>query len=262
MSSLALLILGAVVGGFGTLIGAGGGFLLVPLLLSLYPADSPATLTSISLSVVTLNALSGTLAYARAKRVNYRIGLALSIASVPGAIVGVVLNRAFHRGTFDLLFGVILLLLALLLLWKSSAGEREFPAAAGIGGGVGRLARSWLVLGALMSAGVGLVSGLLGIGGGPLEVAMLSRVLGLPVHVATATSQFMVLLASAGGVTVHLVSDHFAPEVSRLAALGVGALVGAQAGAAVSRQVSGGGLVRLLALALSSVGLRLILTAL
>lgn len=262
MSSLALLILGAVVGGFGTLIGAGGGFLLVPLLLFLYPTESPAALTSISLSVVALNALSGTVAYARAKRVNYRIGLALSIASVPGAIVGVVLNRAFHRGTFDLLFGVILLLLALLLLWKPSAGEREFPAAAGISGGVGRLARGWLVLGALMSAGVGLVSGLLGIGGGPLEVAMLSRVLGLPVHVATATSQFMVLLASVGGVTVHLVSGHFAPEVSPLAALGVGALVGAQAGAAASRRVTAGGLIRLLASALSFVGLRLILKAL
>jgi hypothetical protein len=261
MPSLTLLSLGFLVGGYGTLIGAGGGFLLVPLLLYLYPTESPATLTSISLAVVALNALSGTVAYARAGRINYRMGLALSMASVPGAIMGVILNRTLHRGTFDLLFGVILLLLALLLLWKPSAGERELPATAETDGGLWGFTRGGLALGALMSFGIGLVSGLLGIGGGPLEVAMLSHVLRFPMHIATATSQFMVLLASVGGVGVHLVSGHFTPDLSRLVALGVGALVGAQVGAAISHRVTGGGLVRLLALALSTVGLRLIVKA-
>jgi uncharacterized membrane protein YfcA len=55
---------------------------------------------------------------------------------------------------------------------------------------------------------------------------------------------------------------HFTPDLSRLMALGVGALVGAQAGAAISQRVTGGGLVRLLALTLASVGLRLIFKAL
>lgn len=261
MPSIALLFLGFLVGGYGTLIGAGGGFLLVPLLLYLYPTESPATLTSLSLAVVALNALSGTVAYARAKRVDYRMGLTLSMASVPGAIVGVILNRALHRGTFDLLFGVILLLLALLLLLKPSAGERESSAPGETGEGARRVARGRITLGVPMSAGIGLVSGLLGIGGGPLEVAMLSGVIGFPMHIATATSQFMVLLASIGGVGVHLVSGHFSPDLSRLMALGAGALAGAQVGAVVSRRVTGGGLIRLLALALSSVGLRLILKA-
>ena len=52
-------------GAFGTLIGAGGGFLLVPILLLLYPNDSVETITTISLAVVFLNALSGSIAYAR-----------------------------------------------------------------------------------------------------------------------------------------------------------------------------------------------------
>lgn len=262
MPSLALLFLGFLIGGYGTLIGAGGGFLLVPLLLYLYPAESPAALTSISLAVVALNAFSGTVAYARAKRVDYRTGLALSMASVPGAIIGVILNRTLHRGTFDLLFGVILLSLALLLLLKPGAGERELRVTSETGGGLWGLTRRRFALGVFMSFGIGLVSGLLGIGGGPLEVAMLGRVLGLPMHIATATSQFMVLLASVGGVGVHLVSGHFSPDLSRLAALGAGALAGAQAGAAISHRVTGGGLIRLLALALSSVGLRLIIKAL
>jgi uncharacterized membrane protein YfcA len=51
-----LIPLGFVIGAYGTLIGAGGGFVLVPILLLLYPQAAPETLTSISLAV---NALSG-----------------------------------------------------------------------------------------------------------------------------------------------------------------------------------------------------------
>jgi uncharacterized membrane protein YfcA len=261
MPSVALLLLGFLVGGYGTLIGAGGGFLLVPLLLYLYPTESPAALTGVSLAVVALNALSGTAAYARAKRIHYPTGLALSAASVPGAMAGVLVNRALRRGTFDLLFGVILLVLALLLLWNPSAGERHGPSGPTRAAAWERT-RGGLALGSLLSFGIGVVSGLLGIGGGPLEVAMLSRVLGFPMHLATATSQFMVLLASTGGVGVHVLGGHCAPDPSRLAALGAGALLGAQVGAAVSNRIRGAGLVRLLALALSSVGLRLVLQAL
>jgi uncharacterized membrane protein YfcA len=62
---LALMALGFGVGAYGTLIGAGGGFVLMPLLLILYPKESPEILTSISLAVVFFNALSGSEAYLR-----------------------------------------------------------------------------------------------------------------------------------------------------------------------------------------------------
>jgi hypothetical protein len=62
MPSLGFFVLGAFVGGFGTLIGAGGGFVLMPLLLFLYPNERPDVLTAISLAVVFVNAASGTLA--------------------------------------------------------------------------------------------------------------------------------------------------------------------------------------------------------
>jgi len=60
-----LLPLGFAVGAFGTVIGAGGGFLLAPILLMLYPEASPETITSISLAAVCANATSGSVAYAR-----------------------------------------------------------------------------------------------------------------------------------------------------------------------------------------------------
>ncbi len=63
LSFLELAALGLGVGLFGTLIGAGGGFVLTPVLLLLYPTESPETITGISLAVVFFNATSGSLAY-------------------------------------------------------------------------------------------------------------------------------------------------------------------------------------------------------
>src|SRR3954451_14075280 len=83
-----LVLLGLMVGTFGTLIGAGGGFLLVPILLLLYPNASGETITSLSLAVVFFTALSGSIAYARLRRIDYRTGLIFAVAGVPGSILG------------------------------------------------------------------------------------------------------------------------------------------------------------------------------
>src|SRR5487761_793050 len=84
---LGLAALGLIVGAYGTLIGAGGGFVLVPLLLILYPHDSPAQITAISLGVVFVNASSGSLSYFRLRRADYRTGVWLAAATLPGAVV-------------------------------------------------------------------------------------------------------------------------------------------------------------------------------
>src|SRR5689334_2613615 len=102
---LELGLLGIAIGAFGTLIGAGGGFLLVPTLALLYPQDPPELIASISLAVVFFNALSGSISYARMKRIDYRAGLAFSAASIPGAILGARTTAAIDRSTFDLLLG-------------------------------------------------------------------------------------------------------------------------------------------------------------
>jgi uncharacterized membrane protein YfcA len=63
-----LFPLGLLIGTFGTLIGAGGGFILVPILLLVYPNEKAELITSISLAVVFFNAMSGSAAYARRSR--------------------------------------------------------------------------------------------------------------------------------------------------------------------------------------------------
>ncbi len=100
--TMVIQYLGLAVGSFGTLIGAGGGFVLMPLPL-LYPKERPSQLTAISLAVVFFNALSGSGAYARMKRIDYQAGWTIALATVPGAILGAVTTSLISRRLFDVI---------------------------------------------------------------------------------------------------------------------------------------------------------------
>ena len=120
--------LGLLVGAFGTLIGAGGGFLLVPLLVLVYrlpPADAVGT----SLALVFLNALSGTVAYLHQRRVDLWLGWRFAAATVPGAVGGAFLTRALTSARFSLAFGLTLLVIAGLLVTGTTApaSQRAAP---------------------------------------------------------------------------------------------------------------------------------------
>ncbi len=78
LERLWLIPVGFIIGAYGTLIGAGGGFVLVPMLILVYPEEAPEVITSISLAVVFFNALSGSAAYMRLKRVDFRSGILFS----------------------------------------------------------------------------------------------------------------------------------------------------------------------------------------
>src|SRR5439155_1366876 len=86
---LGLAGLGFAVGTYGTIVGLGGGFILVPVLLFLYPDYDPEHLTAISLFVVWTNTTSGSIAYARQGRIDYLTGLLFAASSAPGGLAGV-----------------------------------------------------------------------------------------------------------------------------------------------------------------------------
>src|SRR5574338_823011 len=112
-----LIPLGFVVGAYGTLVGAGGGFVLVPVLLLIFPDQHPAQLTSISLAVVFFNALSGSAAYARLRRIDYVTGAMFAAAALPGSVAGAFLVGYVPRTAFDIIFGLVLVTLAAYTAW-------------------------------------------------------------------------------------------------------------------------------------------------
>lgn len=266
-----LAVVGALIGCLGTLIGAGGGFLLAPLLVLLYPNDRPETLAAVSLAVVFVNALSGTVAYARLGRIDYRAGLLFAAAAIPGAVAGSLATAHLSRALFERALGGLLAATAVYLLLRPfprraadrRSGDRvPAPAASEVAVARGERAPSFdPALGAALSFGVGFLSSLLGIGGGIIHVPILVTVLGFPVHSATATSHFVLATTALAGTAVHVASGTLAPGLARAAALAAGVVPGAQAGAALSGAVDGQWILRALAAALGFAGLRLLLWA-
>ncbi|MBI2881446.1 MAG: sulfite exporter TauE/SafE family protein [Candidatus Tectomicrobia bacterium] len=263
-----LVPMGFLIGAYGTLIGAGGGFVLVPFLLLVYPHDSPETITSISLAVVFFNALSGTAAYARAGRVDYRSGLLFSIATVPGAVLGALTTAYIPRRPFDAAFGVAMIAVAVFLVFRPVKRERAESSKARRGflrriiDAEGRLHTYSYdpKLGVGLSFFVGYVSSLSGTGGGPIHVPVLTYLLDFPVHIATATSHFTIAIMAFTGTLVHIATGAFYHGVRRTLLLSIGVLLGAQLGAYLSRRVQGIWIIRGLAIAMGIIGIRLLLT--
>lgn len=262
---LLLAVLGVIVGIFGTLVGAGGGFILTPILLVLYPKASPATITSISLVIVFFNALSGSIAYARQRRIDYRSGSAFALAALPGSVLGVLAVAFSPRRVFEALMAILLGALSLWLITMHDAARDESEAGSGTPRNLtdrqGHTYRYTVPVrrGVLYSIGVGFVSSFLGIGGGVIHVPLLVRALGFPTHVATATSHFVLANMAAVGSITHIVTGGFAggTGLHRAVALSVGVVGGAQIGARVSQRIHGKSIQRLLALALAALAVRL-----
>jgi hypothetical protein len=242
---LLLAVLGVIVGIFGTLVGAGGGFILTPILLVLYPKASPATITSISLVVVFFNALSGSIAYARQRRIDYRSGSAFALAALPGSVLGVLAVAFSPRRVFEALTAILLGALSLWLITTHDAARDESEAGSGTPRNLtdrqGHTCRYNVPVrrGVLYSIGVGFVSSFLGIGGGVIHVPLLVRALGFPIHVATATSHFVLANMAAVGSITHIVTGGFTggTGLHRAVALSVGVGGGAQIGARVSQRI-------------------------
>lgn len=267
LAAVLLCLLGFGVGVFGTLVGAGGGFILTPVLLLVYPSSTPALITAISLIVVFFNAGSGSLAYARQKRVDYRSGAVFALCTLPGSVLGVLVANTVSRPGFDVMMGVALSGLA----WWLVRGRGQ-PSEDHGGRGVERVIvdrdgkeyryRANVRLGALFSVGVGFVSSFLGIGGGVVHVPLLVTVLGFPTHVATATSHFVLAWMALVATLTHIATGtfHHAVGLRRAAALSVGVVFGAQLGAMLSQRLSGTVIQRLLAVGLLALGVRLVLS--
>jgi len=260
------LPIGFVVGVFGTLIGAGGGFLLVPVLVLLEPDWGTETVTAFSLAVVAANALAGSISYLRQRRVDVASLPYFAGAAIPGAVAGALLSPFIPRRIFDGTLGMVIVAAAVALLRApqlhrvTRAGNvaRDLTDRSGVRFG-------WdfdLRLGMVGSAAVGFLSSLLGIGGGIVHVPFMIAVLGFPEHIATATSHAVLALTAGTATLVHLAHGDYEIHVRRTLLCAAGALFGAPLGARLATRVPGRAIARILAVALGLVGIRLLVEAL
>jgi uncharacterized membrane protein YfcA len=268
-----LIVIGFLIGTLGTLIGAGGGFILVPVLIIMMPDFSPETITAISMVIVACNAISGSIAYMRSKKVDYKAGIIFAVCTIPGSILGVLTTKVIPRDVFDIIFGILMLALAILLLINGGqAHSNKKPVVTVPKGWIRqKLTDKWgetyeyvynLKLGILISIFVGYFSPLLGIGGGILHVPAMTEWLLFPVHIATATSHFILAIMATVSVLAHFFQGNYDnPLITKMViGLAIGVIPGAQMGAYLSRKINEKWIIKALAVSIGLVGLKILVS--
>lgn len=212
---LSLFVIGLAAGGFGALLGVGGGLIIVPA-LSLLAGLSLRAAIGTSLVCICAASAASAAVYLRRGRVELPLAIELQFFSVTGAVVAGLTAAVIPATPLYFVFALLLTLVGAQMWPTPRAGwlERHLAVVS---------ARALVARGA--SVGAGLMSGLLGVGGGILNTPVLHLVLGLPFERATATSSYMIGMTAAAGALVYLVRGDIQPRL--VTAAMVGTLVGA-----------------------------------
>lgn len=268
MEWIILLIIGVVAGTIGSLVGLGGGIIVVPMLLSLgsyiaaFEDVSPQVAVGTSLLVVIFTGLSSTLTYMKYKKVDYKSGLIFFIGSGPGGIIGAYVNKLFNTTSFSIWFGLFMILVSIILMVKDKLPKMKQRAGKKVICTYMDEAEKEIfysyhpVPGVLIAFVVGFISGLFGIGGGALMVPAMILLFLFPPHIAVATSMFIIFLSSTTSSITHIALGNI--NWLYAAALIPGAWFGGRFGAVINTKLKGKTVVNLLRIVLVIAGLKLI----
>jgi uncharacterized membrane protein YfcA len=249
MDGLVLIVGGVAAGLFGSLLGLGGGILIVPLLTLVFNLP---LLTAVGVSLVCVIVTSGASAgvYLERRVANLRLGMVLELFTAVGALAGALAAFILPEMVLELLFAALLVYVAVTMMRgrdpepenvddpaaiaaaaADAAGDSSFIAALS---GPGYRVRH-LGLGAVGSVVAGVTSALLGIGGGLVKVPVMHVLMGVPLRVATATSNLMIGITASAGAIIYLVRGGIDPYVASPTAVGV--FIGASVGSRIAHRI-------------------------
>jgi uncharacterized protein len=220
-----LLLSGMAAGGFGAMLGVGGGIVLVPVLVLVFHVPIHYAIGTSIITVIATSSMAGSFQLERGT-VNIRLGMLLEVATALGALGGGTLAGLVPGRVLTVVFGSILAPVGL-LMWRKS---REQPGLAASSETGYELRRLPLAMG--LSLGAGTISGLLGIGGGIIKVPALTLWCNVPTRIATATSTFMIGVTAVASAFLYFGRGQIRPALSAVVILGVlaGSALGTQAG--------------------------------
>ncbi len=233
----------AILAGFlGSLLGLGGGIIVVPALTLLFGIDIRMAIGASIISVIATSS-GAAAAYVKEHLANLRVAMFLEIGTTLGAISGAYLAGIIHTRLLFILFGGLLAWSAVAMLKKRNEGPGLVPASAladrlNLHGRYYdeamdqhvdyRVTRPGTGLGLMYLAGA--ASGLLGIGSGALKVPAMDLAMRLPMKVSTATSNFMIGVTAAASAGLYFVRGEIDPVLAAPVAAGVllGATIGSR----------------------------------
>lgn len=272
MEYILLAFIGLFSGIIGALVGLGGGVILVPATLllggafNLNPEITPQNVVGLSVIMMIFTGLASTLSYMKAKTVDYKSGIIFFAGSAPGTILGAWVNKGLDLPSFNLYFGILLIILSTLLLvkkylkpvnWFVNNGKKTtFIDSQGQSYVYGY--PIWFAF--LLTFGVGFASGLFGIGGGSIIVPAMILLFLFPPHVAVGTSMLMVFLSALINSASHISLGNV-PWLYTIPVVPA-AFIGAKLGAALNQRIQSETLVIALRIILLLLGIRSIIAGL
>jgi uncharacterized membrane protein YfcA len=256
-SSAVAFLIALVAGAFGSVLGIGGGLFIIPS-LTLFLGTSLKVAIATSIVAVIATSLGGGNVYLRQHIADLRLGLLLALATAPSAVIGALLATYVSSRLLAAIFASVLLLSAYRMAAsaRGPAGQLEAnttdvpPASAG----TSRLqlrsryreANGELVpyqvrrvgTGVAVSTLAGLISGLLGVGGGIVQVPVMNLIMKVPIKVATTTSTYIIGITAMAGAFVYY--NHRPSFVDPALAIPVtiGVFIGASVGSSVLGRLS------------------------
>jgi hypothetical protein len=250
IDGLVLIGGGMAAGLFGSLLGLGGGILIVPLLTLVFNLP---VLTAVGVSLICVIVTSGAAAgvYLERHVANLRLGMTLELFTAIGALVGGLVAFLLPERLLEVLFSALLLYVSATMLRRRDGDEQDAPAVLPDGSdpastsATGRSFESSvsgpdygvrrLGFGLVGSVGAGVVSALLGIGGGLIKVPVMHVVMGVPLRVATATSNLMIGITASASAIIYLLRGGIDAYVAAPTAIGV--FLGASLGSRIAHRI-------------------------
>ena len=270
---MVVIFLASIVAGvIGSLVGLGGGVVVIPILTIGLGVDIHYAIGASIVSVIATS--SGAAAtYVKDKITNLRVGMFLELATTTGAIIGALIAAYVSSIALELVFGVILLLSLIPLVRKIGEDIPVTPELVGLSKKLG-LTGSYVetdgstvgynatrpaegLAGMLVA---GLISGLLGIGSGTFKVLSMDLAMKLPMKVSTTTSNFMIGVTAAASAGIYFVRGDVDPIIVAPVALGI--LFGASLGAKALPRAKNPTVRKIFAIVLAIAGAEMVLRAL
>lgn len=233
------MIVSTLTGVMASVMGVGGGFVNVPTLSIMFSLDAPTAIGT-SLVVIFITACSGTMGYARQKRIFFRSAIFLALPAIAGATMGSGATAFIPQAVLFMIFGCILLLIGLRLIFPRIPFIHHVPLGPSypeqcqdcFGKCITmRTYPAHLVLWGFMS---GVLGGMTGMGGGIIIVPAL-LISGMPIHFAVATSTLVIAFSSGSAAVVHAGLGHISPLLAAVYA--AGGFIGAQLGSRVAPRI-------------------------
>jgi uncharacterized membrane protein YfcA len=252
----------------GSMLGLGGGVFLVPLFTLFFDIDPKIAVGASAVSVVA-NSIVGSSNHLRNGFTNLRVSMLLGIVSAVGALIGATIAVSADTSVLSFVFGIVLLYSSISMVMKRTSVVPNAPPDApdpfGLRGsyidGATRRRVEYVPKrikpGLAISSGAGVLSGLLGVGGGVVQVPAMNLFMSIPLKAAAGTSSFMVGITSVATATVFYAEGKIDPRVVVPTLFGI--YIGSQVGSRLTRRLDTQRLIIIFVVVLGYLGISMVL---